>query len=125
MEDLVISATQYTPDISMRAGGVIEIKGKSYPENTFEFYKPVMTWLRSYLNADDSPKVLSVNCEIIYFNSSSSKMFFDFFDLLSAYNGKFDIRVEWRYDEDNDIAKESGEDFVADFPELSIMLKGF
>jgi hypothetical protein len=125
MEDLMISATQYTPEIGMRAVGVVEIKGKSYPENTFEFYKPVMTWLKTYLNASDSPKRLSINCEIIYFNSSSSKMFFDFFDLLLAYNEKFDIRVEWRYDEDNDIAKESGEDFVADFPDLSIALKSF
>lgn len=125
MEDLFIAATQYTPHIAMRATGVVDISGKSYPENTFDFYKPVMLWLKNYLTSSQSNKQLKINFEIVYFNSSSSKMFFDFFDLLDEYKDRFNIVIEWRYDEENDIANESGEDFVADFPKLNIALKAF
>lgn len=90
MNDLIIEATQYTPSILMLSSGEICIKGKSYPENTFEFYQPVMSWLKRYF---DQPKAdsLTVIFEIIYFNSSSSKLFFDFFDIL---NGYLNFRVE-------------------------------
>ena len=60
--------------------GLIEIRGKSYPENTFEFYAPMMDWVREYFETS-AQDVTTVNLEITYFNSSSSKLFFDFFDL--------------------------------------------
>jgi hypothetical protein len=37
---------------------VLEIKGKSYPENTSVFYSPVFEWLGKYLDQDDSKEGL-------------------------------------------------------------------
>ncbi len=122
MENLKLEATKYTPEISLDASGVISLCGKSYPENTFEFYEPVMNWLKEYFGSDASPKKVTVNMEITYFNSSSSKLFFDFFDLLDESNGAFDITVNWIYDEENESAMEAGEDFVDDFATLKINL---
>ncbi len=121
MENLNIAATKYTPDIKLDASGTISMVGKSYPENTFEFYAPMMEWTKSYF--EDSPaSTTTVNLEITYFNSSSSKLFFDFFDLLEDANDDNDIKINWIYDEENESAEEAGEDFIEDFEDLSITL---
>lgn len=122
MENLKIEETKYTPSIDMNKDtGVISIKGKSYPENTFEFYEPVMKWLEDYFNGNACDKT-TVNMEIIYFNSSSSKLFFDLFDLLEENKDGNEIEVNWIYDEENESAQEAGEDFIEDFEELKINL---
>jgi len=121
MNELILNETQYTPAITLSPEGRIDIKGKSYPENTFEFYKPVMAWLNQYF-AQAQPSALTVRFEITYFNSSSSKLFFDFFDLLNENKDKVEVKVNWCYDEENESAMESGEDFIEDFPDLTIEL---
>jgi len=122
VENLKIELTKYTPEISMNAtDGIISMSGKSYPENTFEFYKPVMSWIAKYF--DNTPKEKTViNLEIIYFNSSSSKLFFDFFDLVEEASSDYDIEINWIYDEENESALEAGEDFKEDFAELNFNL---
>lgn len=119
MEDLLIEETKYTPEIRFLTAGELSIVGKSYPENTFEFYKPVMKWITDYFLAGNQKLVL--NIEIIYFNSSSSKLFFDMFDLIEANNNDL-VAVNWIYDEENESSLEAGEDFQEDFEELKINL---
>jgi len=122
MENLTIEETKYTPKIDMNAvNGVVSITGKSYPENTFEFYAPVMDWIESYFKGN-TQKETKINLEIIYFNSSSSKLFFDFFDLLEESNEDNKIVINWIYDEENESALEAGEDFQEDFESLNINL---
>jgi hypothetical protein len=121
MENLHIKATRYTPEIDLNTNGKISIKGKSYPENTFEFYTPMMLWLKEYLEKEPAEKIV-VDMEIIYFNSSSSKLFFDFFDLLEENVPAHAIEINWIYDEENESALEAGEDFVEDFENLKINL---
>lgn len=121
MENLKLEATKYTPEINLDAGGTISLVGKSYPENTFEFYAPMMEWVKGYF--DTEPKeTTTINMEIIYFNSSSSKLFFDLFDLFDENKDKNTIVVNWIYDEENESAQEAGEDFIEDFEELTINL---
>jgi hypothetical protein len=121
MERLLIEATKYTPQIILDASkGLLEMRGKSYPENTFEFYQPVLSWIERYFQ-DPLPDTL-LQMEIIYFNSSSSKLFFDLFDLLETYREKSHITIEWIYDPENESALEAGEDFMEDFETLSIQL---
>jgi hypothetical protein len=121
MQKHIIEATDYSPEIIFDPeAGLLEIKGKSYPENTFEFYKPLMEWLESYFDAP--AKNTMVNMEIIYFNSSSSKFFFDLFDLLEENKDKSDIVIYWIYDKENESALEAGEDFKEDFEDLDFRL---
>ncbi len=123
MENLIIEETKYTPSIKLDATkGTIELIGKSYPENTFEFYKPMMEWVENYFDGNEVEKTV-VNLEIIYFNSSSSKLFFDFFDLLEeAHNNGKSVEVNWIYDKENESALEAGEDFKEDFENLKFNL---
>ena len=64
-----------------------------------------------------------VNVDISYFNSSSSKVLLDFFDVLdeAAMDGK-QITVNWLYGTNNESAKEAGEDFQEDWEALAFHL---
>jgi hypothetical protein len=123
MENLNIEATKYTPHISLNSQTkIFDIIGKSYPENTFEFYKPVITWVEEFLKTISDEKI-TINLDLEYLNSSSLKAYFDLFDILEVAhdNGK-SIEVKWIYDKENDIAEETGEDFIEDFESLNIEL---
>jgi len=122
MQNLFIKETKYTPKIHLDIeSGIFNVAGKSYPENTFEFYRPVLNWLESYLeNLKD--KELVINLDLEYLNSSSLKIYFDFLDIIETVNENNTIEINWIYDKENDIAEETGEDFMSDFSSLSFNL---
>lgn len=118
MKDLFIEATKSTPHVNFNAGsGLLKIQGESFPENAGKFYSPVLEWLKGYLG--NSPKKTILEMEIIYFNSSTSKIFLTIFDFLEkeVISGK-DIEVHWRCSEENEIAIECGEEFQEDLTDL-------
>lgn len=123
MNNMKIEETKYTPQIELDSQNrILSLIGKSYPENTFEFYKPVMQWVEEYFKNESKEKTV-INFEIIYFNSSSSKLFFDFFDLAEeASNKGCEIEINWIYHNENDSALEAGEDFQEDFESLNFNL---
>lgn len=113
MDNLVREATKSSPYIRFDAGtGLLEIKGKSYPENAAKFYAPVLEWLNEYLNSV-AKETIHVNLDIVYFNSSSSKVLLNMFDILdnAAKNGR-KITINWHYLRENDTARECGEEFM-------------
>jgi hypothetical protein len=123
MENLVIEKTESTPEIHFdMASGVLRLKGESFPENTAEFYAPVFEWLQAFL-ADSDVAVTTVNMEIVYFNSSSSKALMNLFDLLddAAAEGK-KIIVNWIYAEGDENSLEYGEEFKEDIESLEFNL---
>lgn len=122
MKNLVIESTNCTPKINLDATkGVIEFFGKSYPENTFDFYKPVKEWLDEYIQNPNDTTI--VNLELTYLNSSSLKVYFDIFDIFEEiHNRGKKIEVNWTYESDDDIIEETGEDFIEDFKNLKINL---
>ena len=81
MKNIEIEGSPKTPEINFNAeSGVIEIKGRSIPENSIEFYKPMIDWLEEYATA---PKTkTTVNIQLEYFNTSSSKCILDVFKKL-------------------------------------------
>ena len=54
MEKYAIEGTPKTPTISFDIqAGVLEIKGRSIPENSIEFYKPMIDALDKYSSASN------------------------------------------------------------------------
>ena len=50
MDKLSLPATAATPAVDFDAAtGVLAISGESYPENAFEFYKPLLGWTATFL----------------------------------------------------------------------------
>ena len=123
MENLIVEQTEATPEIRFdHSSGILALRGESYPENTAEFYAPMFEWLRKFLAASGELAV-TVNMEIIYFNSSSSKALMNFFDLLdeAAAAGR-KIAVNWMYAAGNESALEYGEEFKEDLNFLGFNL---
>lgn len=119
MENLNIEATKYTPEINFNAtDNTLRISGKSTPENTFEFFEPVKKWLYDYFS---EPKTCTCTFNIPYFNSSSSRVMYDIFDIFDGAD-ESSITINWEYNEQNENAEESGEEFQEDFEDLSINL---
>ncbi|MBS1234075.1 MAG: hypothetical protein H6R34_639, partial [Bacteroidetes bacterium] len=72
MEPINIEGTPKTPSVKFdKESGVMEIKGRSIPENSIEFYKPLVDWLEDY--AKSPLKRTQVDVQLEYFNTSSSK----------------------------------------------------
>lgn len=120
MEKLKIEATKSTPLIDFdHVSGVLVIKGESYPEYAGKFYAPVFTWLTDYLAGAGGAKT-TLDMEIAYFNSSSSKALMNIFDMLEeAAKMGADITVNWRYHSANEAAEECGEEFGEDVSHIS------
>ncbi|MCW5920127.1 MAG: SiaC family regulatory phosphoprotein, partial [Bacteroidetes bacterium] len=61
MDKLIIEPGIKTPHIIFdAANGSLEIKGKSIPENSIEFYKPVYDWLDTYATQPKDQTLLTV-----------------------------------------------------------------
>jgi hypothetical protein len=120
VENLVIEATKSSPYVCFDAcSGVLEIKGKAYPENAAKFFAPIFSWLSEFMALPDTKQIV-VEMEMTYFNSSSSKAFMNFFELLESADRS--VVVNWRYDEENDTALEAGEEFKEEVPGLTFNL---
>ncbi|QTA86078.1 DUF1987 domain-containing protein [Desulfonema magnum] len=123
MDQLRIEATKRTPDIFFDCqNNLLEIRGRSYPADISEYYTPVFSWLEEYLEQLDDKKC-TVNIDLTYFNSSSSKTLLDFFTMLeeAVRKGK-SISVNWIYDAEDEDNLEYGEDFQEDLELLTFNL---
>ena len=109
---MIFEAGQRTPQVEFTATSCL-IRGECYPENISEWSDPVLKALEECVGNDESEFVVDI--ELYYFNSSSAKFLFDFFEFLeeSAEGGKA-ITVNWRYRAEDDTMQEAGEDFQED-----------
>ena len=119
MEPLFISASPTSPEIDFRFDqDTLSIKGESYPENAAAFYGPLIARVQAYLDGCNDASI-TVNVSLAYFNSSSTKMLFSFFDALNkaAIAGN-QVRLNWYHDEDDDTILEFGQELQDDFGAL-------
>ncbi|MFW5852296.1 MAG: DUF1987 domain-containing protein [Bacteroidota bacterium] len=111
MESIKIDGSPKTPEVNFDyQSGLIEIKGRSIPENSIEFYKPMIDWLEEYTKNPQDKTTVQIQLE--YFNTSSSKCILDVFKKLEGIskNGK-EIEINWYYEEDDEDMLEAGEDY--------------
>jgi hypothetical protein len=111
METIIREGTPKTPFVRFDGEkGLVEIKGRSIPENSVEFYKPLIDWLEKYGNTP--LKETSVNIQLEYFNTSSSKCILDIFKKLELIHKKGNhVEINWYYEEDDEDMFEAGEDY--------------
>ncbi|MEC8604225.1 MAG: DUF1987 domain-containing protein [Bacteroidota bacterium] len=110
MEDLSLEGTAKTPTVDFKSAGELLIKGRSIPENSIEFYKPLIEWISNY---SENPKENTlVNIQLEYFNTSSSKCILDVFKKLESISDS-SVSVKWYYEEDDEDMLEAGEDYEA------------
>jgi hypothetical protein len=113
MENLIIEGSAKTPSVKFdKSNGVLELRGRSIPENAIDFFRPLKDWVETYGNMPQT--MTTVDMRLEYFNTSSSKCILDFFKKLEAINGKgTQVHVNWYFESDDEDMEEAGEDYQA------------
>jgi hypothetical protein len=118
METIKIQGTEDTPKIILDAENeIMEISGRSLPEDVSSFYEPVLNWLNEY--AENPNKKTVFNFKLTYFNTASSKLLLDILMKLEEMHEKGqDVLIRWHFPEDDEDMAEAGEEYadIVDVP---------
>jgi hypothetical protein len=114
MQNLELSATLSSPQVQGdEAQGFLCLTGESYPENTFDFFAPILAWVEELLARDNRPVTLELR--LTYLNTSSIKCLMDILDDLEEVHRRGrSATVRWFYDAENDRALDLAEEFKED-----------
>lgn len=107
MEIISLEGTEDTPKIILnKENGIFEISGRSLPEDSQEFYQPILDWIESY--AEDPNDKTEFVFKLEYFNTASSKLILDVLSGLEDIPG---MAIAWYFHEDDEDMEEAGEEF--------------
>jgi len=108
IKGLFIKGTSKTPEIDF-SPGVLNLSGRSIPEDSIAFFQPVIRWLETYLSNPE--KFTKVNFQIEYINSGSNRFVFTMLKMLDqSYRNGANITISWHYENDDDTIKGLGQD---------------
>ena len=113
MKDLRVAATGNTPGIEADwALGRLRLLGDSYPENSFDFFQPLVVWLEAYLS---TARPLIVEVGLAYLNTSSVRVMMDLLDMLEeSFRQGREIRLTWFFEPGNERVAGLAEEFQED-----------
>jgi hypothetical protein len=112
MEALSIDFSPQTPLIHFDGStGLMQIKGRSIPDQPDEFWNPILNWFDFYLSNPASQTVFKIDLE--YFNISSSKrILFLLYKLNELSENGHSVKVQWLYRDSDEDMYEVGQDYA-------------
>ncbi len=118
MEKYIYDGCSRTPLIHFDLStGTLDIKGRSVPEDPYEFYKPLLNAIEKYSLSTPPSTILNVHLE--YFNTSSSKCLLNVFKKFEdIHKGGNPVKINWKYENEDYDMLEAGEDYreIVDIP---------
>ena len=123
MELLIIEGTNKTPMIRADpSNGQIDIRGRSHPENTADFYRPLMDWADEYVSHPSGKTTINIALE--YFNTSSSKVLLHILKKFEAIEEPSEnVLVNWYYEDGDEDDLETGE-YLSELTQLEFRFIG-
>jgi hypothetical protein len=119
MNKFYVEETEFTPELSFDIESrKFSFKGVSRPEDVFKFYQPAVNWLKeleqdihTHTNVKYNIQILTIEFNLSYFNSSSSKMLLQILEIIKKIqNQGIDLSVDWYYDETDEQMYDDGLD---------------
>jgi hypothetical protein len=108
MKVLKLEGDDDTPAVTLdKTNAIFEISGRSLPEDTVTFYKPIMEWVDAY-SLEPNPST-DFSFKLDYFNTASSKLILDLLNKLRKING---MRIVWYSRDDDEEILEAGKEFL-------------
>jgi len=107
LEPLIIQAKEDTPEIFLSSTEPSRIRGRSLPENAYEFYEPILEWITHFSNSNMKEFTLEIWFD--YFNSSTGRYIFEILHRLDKSASKNSYKIIWKYEKDDDLMIERGE----------------
>ena len=111
MEKLTKKGTEDSPEVILDPDNkVMEISGRSLPEDVATFYEPIITWLEEYAKEPDEVTVFTFKLD--YFNTATSKVILDILVMFEEMieEGQ-SVNVRWFYDKEDEDMQAAGEEY--------------
>ena len=97
MEPLIIQSAEDTPEIVFDPEqNIFKISKISVPEDAYEFYHPVIQWVREY-SKDPLPETI-VEFDLEYVNSASAKQLIQLLLALEDLSKENKLLIKWYYE---------------------------
>lgn len=112
MDTLLIQATAQTPLVDLNPStGIMEIRGRSIPDDPEAFWGAVLTWFDDYMANPNDETLVRIDLE--YFNITSSKrILFLLYKLNELVDSGKKAKVEWYYRQSDEDMYEVGQDYA-------------
>lgn len=108
MGNLFIAPTKRTPEIIFLDSGSLNIKGSSIPEDSVNFYKPILQWLEDFLQS--APLSVSFTIDLEYINTSSTIHILKLLNTtIHNITKKTALQIVWKFDAEDEDSLEQGE----------------
>src|SRR4051812_2220587 len=107
MQAFKVQETDDSPRITLdKDNGIFEISGRSLPEDSAEFFNPILEWIADYAKAPNATTDFTFRLD--YSNTASSKFIHEILQALEKVKG---VKVTWWYLEEDEDMEEAGKEF--------------
>jgi hypothetical protein len=118
---LNIKGTETTPEIALDLENkFLKIKGHSTPENTIDFYAPIILNVLKFYN--EGNRGFQIHIELEYFNTSTSKALYDLFEIVESHEDQT-ASIHWYTESDDQEIKDAGTYFQKMFNLVNFIVK--
>ena len=119
MQNIFIEKMDDSPTVMLDyENALIDFEGECYPKNTFDFFEPILNWLKKYLS-NEVKKETTLNFKLTYFNFATTQKLFEIFDELEeSQHDK--LIINWFVSEDKKGRLKDYEEFANEFESLNI-----
>jgi hypothetical protein len=91
--------------------GIIELVGKSLPEDSLTFYNPIEAAVKDYIS--NPQPTTTINLRLEYLNSSSQKRILEILSLFEAIVERgLQVEINWYFNQDDEDILEEGKDLA-------------
>lgn len=113
MHDFILDRTDTTPRVRLLSEGYLSLEGCCFPENSEEFFKPILDWCIAYSKMPNKKTRIEIN--LAYINSSSTYELGKLLKVLSQRNSinQSELDVHWVVDLDDSEMAQTIFDFRA------------
>ena len=112
-----VKPTEKTPSFEYSPRqGMFHIKGRSVPENSKDFYAPIIEWADKFCNSASIDSYLIINIDLEYFSATSLMYLIKVLRLFEKFKN---ASINWYYDSPE--IKEAGEE-LSDLVKIKINL---
>lgn len=120
MENLFIEGSDSLPAVEFNNSGFIKLTGRALPENAFDFFNPLIKWVRDF-----SCKELNIEINLEYFNTAVSKQLHDLLKAIQNNQNYQKINLKWFYEDGDDEILEAGEIYEELLPRINFTYHPF
>lgn len=106
IEELIVVPTEESLSATLK-DGMIELSGRSIPEDPVKSFAPIVEWVKEYVRNPNEKT--EINLKFEYLNTSSSKFILSILEILDkACDNNHTMTINWSYEVGDDDMYELG-----------------